>query len=258
MSDDGLAVAEVSSSNHHILHMPSPRDFVRHALPSILESTIVPGLIFYAVLLASGFKGAVVAALAWSYLAAGRRAIRRERMPALLLLGIVLLTARTLISFVTGSAFLYFIQPTAGTAVVAVLFGASALLGRPIIERLAHDFCPLDPEVMARPFVRRFFLRLSVLWSIVLLTNAGFVLWLLFESSLKAFVVERAVVSYVLTGGGIVLSTLWFVRTMRGAGISVRWSLKGMPAVVPVEVAVDGLASAPNGNVGESQAVYWH
>lgn len=214
---------------HDILHMPSPRDFVKHALPSLLESTIVPGALFYVVLLTAGFRGAVLAALAWSYLAAGRRVMRRERLPALLVLGIVLLTARTAISFATGSAFLYFVQPTVGTALVALLFGASALVRRPIIERLALDFCPLDPDLMARPFVRRFFLRLSLLWSVVLLTNAGFVLWLLFVTSIKAFVVERALVSWVLTGGGIVLSTLWFVRTMRGAGISVRWNLATAP-----------------------------
>lgn len=231
----------------HTLHLPSPRQFARHALPSVLESTIVPGVLFYIVLVLAGFKGALIAALAWSYLAAGRRAVRRERLPALLVLGIVLLTARTAIAFATGSAFLYFVQPMAGTAVVAVLFAVSAVAGRPLVERLAHDFCPLDPELMARPFVRRFFLRLSVLWSIVLLTNAGFVLWLLLETSVRAFVLEKTVVSWTLTAGGIALSTLWFRRIMRGQGIAVRFSGRGrasamVPAVVPAVVPV---AAAP-------------
>jgi uncharacterized membrane protein len=225
--------------------LPSPRQFARHALPSVLESTIAPGVLFYVVLLVAGFKGALIAALAWSYLAAGRRALRRERLPALLWLGIVLLTARSAIAFATGSAFLYFVQPMVGTAVVAVLFAASAVAGRPLVERLAHDFCPLDPELMARPFVRRFFLRLSVLWSIVLLTNAGFVLWLLLETSVRAFVVEKTVVSWTLTAGGIALSTLWFRRIMRGQGIAVRFSGRraaAHPAVVP---AVVPLSTAP-------------
>jgi hypothetical protein len=221
----------------HTLHLPSPRQFARHALPSIFESTIAPGVLFYVVLVLAGFKGALIAALAWSYLAAGRRVARRERLPGLLLLGIVLLTARTVISFATGSAFLYFVQPTAGTAAVAVIFAVSAVAGRPLLERLAHDFCPLDPELLARPFVRQFFLRLSVLWSVVLLTNAGFVLWLLFETSIRAFVVERAVVSYTLTAGGIALSTLWFMRIMRGEGIAVRFSGRGRSdAMVPATV----------------------
>ncbi len=78
--------------------------------------------------------------------------------------------------------------------------------------------------MFARPFVRRFFLRLSMLWFVVLATQAGFVMWLLLASSVRTFVVERSLVSAVLTVGGIVLSTLWFVRVMRGAGLTVRFS----------------------------------
>src|SRR3984957_7407945 len=78
--------------------------------------------------------------------------------------------------------------------------------------------------MFARPFVRQFFLRLSFLWFVVLATQAGFIMWLLLESSVRTFVVERSLVSAVLTVGGIVLSTLWFVRVMRSAGLTVRFS----------------------------------
>lgn len=218
------AGADHRSEGHHILHLPSPAGFVRHALPALIESTIGPAVLFYLVLVTAGFRGALLAALAWSYVAAGRRVIRRQRMPGMLLLGVVLLTLRTVVSFVTGSAFLYFVQPSIGTFAVAVLFVVTAALRRPLIERLAHDFCPLDAELMARPHVRAFFLRISVLWALVLLTNVGLGLFLLLESSLRAFVVERTALSVVLIGAGIVVSTLWFVRTMRGVGVSVRWA----------------------------------
>ena len=56
--------------------------------------------------------------------------------------------------------------------------------------------------MFARPFVRRFFLRLSLLWFVVLATQAGFIMWLLLESSVRTFVVERSLVSAVLTVGG--------------------------------------------------------
>ncbi|MHB8682594.1 MAG: VC0807 family protein [Acidimicrobiales bacterium] len=197
---------------------------LRHALPSLIEGTIGPGALFYLVLVTAGFHGALIAALGWSYLAAARRIVRRERLPGLLLLGIVLVSLRTAVSFATGSAFVYFIQPTAGTFLVAVIFLVTAVLGRPLVERLAHDFCPLDPELTSRPFLRRFFVRVSLLWCIVLTTNAGFVLWLLLRSSLQAFVLERTVVSTVLTAGGIALSVIWFVRAMKEHGIAVRFS----------------------------------
>jgi len=197
---------------------------LRHALPSLIESTIGPGLLFYVVLVMAGFRGALIAALGWSVLAAARRVARRERLPAILVLSLGLLMARTAVAYATGSAFLYFVQPTASTFLVAALFLVSVVARRPLAERLAHDFCPLDPSVLVRPFVRRFFLRVSLLWGVVLATQAGFVLWLLFVSSLRAFVVERQVVSSVLTVGGIIISVLWFVRVMGRAGVSVRFS----------------------------------
>ncbi|HXX91724.1 MAG TPA: VC0807 family protein [Acidimicrobiales bacterium] len=207
-----------------ILHLPSPRAFVSHALPAIVESAIGPGVLFYLVLVTGGFKGALIAALVWSYLAAARRWVRRERIPASLVLSMVLLTARTVVSYATGSAFLYFVQPTATTFLVAFAFLVTAIVRRPFIERLARDFCPIDPELFKRPFLRRFFLRLSLLWALVLFVNAGTVLYFLFVSSVQGFVLERALISMAINGAGIAVSAFWFVRTMRGAGITVRWS----------------------------------
>lgn len=192
-----------------------------------------PFALFYLVLVTAGFRGALIAALAWTYLAVGRRLLRRERPAATVLLGMGMLSVRTAISFATGSAFVYFVQPTLGTALVALVFLASAALRRPLTERLARDFCPLDPEVMARPAVRRFFVRISLLWGSVMLVNAGFVMWLLVTSSVKAFVVERTAVSWGLTIAAVVLSAGWFVRTMRRNGITVRWGRRQPVGVAP-------------------------
>jgi hypothetical protein len=207
-----------------ILHLPSPRAFLSHAGPTLVESVLGPGLLFYLVLVTGGFKGALLAALAWSYLAAGRRLVRRERVPASLVLSVSLLTARTVVAYVTGSAFVYFVQPTATTFLVAVAFLVTAVVRRPFIERLARDFCPIDPELFRRPFLRRFFLRLSLLWALVLFVNAGAVLYFLLVSSVQGFVVERALISGAINVVGIAVSAWWFVRTMRRAGITVRWS----------------------------------
>ena len=67
----------------------------------------------------------------------------------------------------------------------------------------------------------------------MLLVNAGFVLWLLVASSLHAFVIERTAVTWALTGGGIAFSTLWFVRMMRKAGVTVRFGTFTTPDTVP-------------------------
>lgn len=236
--EEGRAIAFTfgpeSSSPSAVLHLPSVRHLVRHALPSLVEGSIGPAILFYVTLSFAGFRGALVVALAWSYAAAGRRLVRRERIPGLLALGLVLLTARSAVSFLTKSAILYFAQPTAGTVLVAVLFLVTAVVDRPLVERLAHDFCPLDRELMGRPHVRRFFVRISFLWCVVLLVNSAFVLWLLVASSLHAFVIERTLVTWLLMGGGIALSTVWFVRTMRRAGIAVRFGEARVPRIACV------------------------
>jgi intracellular septation protein A len=206
-----------------VLHLGSIRAHLRHAAVPVLEGVIGPFVAFYLVLVAGGFQGACIAAFAWSCLALARRIVRRERISGTLLIGTGLTGLRTVTGLVSHSAFLYFLQPTAGTYLIALAFLVSALLRRPLTERLAHDYCPIDQELAARPFVRQFFVRISLLWGIVMLANASFVLWLLFTSSLRAFVVERTAVSWVLTGAGIVVSTFWFRRAMRRQGITVRF-----------------------------------
>jgi hypothetical protein len=207
-----------------VLMMPPPRRALRHALPVVLEGILGPLLVFYLLLVLAGFRGALIAALTWSYLALGRRLLKRERVSMLLLFGTVLLTLRTVVAFVTGSAFLYFAQPTAGTVAISVALLVSAIVGRPFTQRFAHDFCPMDPAIMKRPLVRRFFIRISVLWATVLMLNAGLVFWLLVSSSLRSFVLERSVVTYGLTAIAILISISGFMAMMRRDGITVQWA----------------------------------
>jgi hypothetical protein len=204
--------------------MPHPRKALRHALPVVLEGVVGPLVVFYLLLVLTGFRGALIAAVSWSYLALGRRLLKGERVSMLLLFGTILLTLRTVIAFVTGSAFVYFAQPTVGTVAISVALLVSAVVGRPFTQRFAHDFCPMDPAIMSRPLVRRFFIRISVLWATVLMLNAGLVFWLLVSSSLRSFVIERSAVTYGLTAIAIFFSITGFIAMMRHDGITVQWA----------------------------------
>jgi hypothetical protein len=227
-------------SDHHaehgggVLRLPAPRAALRHAVPVVLEALLVPLAIFYVVLMTVGFRGALIAALCWSLLALGRRLHRRERVSMMLLLGTLLLIVRTTISFITGSAFLYFAQPAAGTIIIALVLFGSAIVKRPFTQRFAGDFCPMDPSLMKRPMVHRFFVRISVLWATVLMLNTGFVLWLLVVSSLHAFVLERSLVTWSLTAGAIYLSIRQFIVMMRSDGITVQWGTYVKPHAMVV------------------------
>ncbi len=216
-----------------LLMMPSPYKTLRHAFPVVLEAVVGPLVLFYLLLVLTGFRGALIAALAWSYLALARRLLKGERVSMLLLFGTVLITLRTVIAFVTGSAFVYFAQPTAGTVVISVALLVSAAVGRPFTQRFAHDFCPMDPAIMKRPLVRRFFIRISVLWATVLMLNAGLVFWLLISSSLRSFVLERSAVTYGLTAIAIFFSITGFMAMMRRDGITVQWAANRTPRPDP-------------------------
>jgi hypothetical protein len=190
----------------------------------VLEGVVGPLIVFYLLLVLTGFRGALIAALAWSYLALGRRLLKGERVSMLLFFGTILISLRTVVAFVTGSAFLYFAQPTAGTVAISVALLVSAVAGRPFTQRFAHDFCPMDPAIMKRPLVRRFFIRISFLWASVLMLNAGLVFWLLVSSSLRSFVLERSLVTYGLTSVAIFISITGFMTMMRRDGITVKWT----------------------------------
>jgi len=215
------------------LELPSPRAVLRHAWPIVLEALLAPVALFYLVLIAAGFRGALIAALAWSYLAIGRRIQRGQRVSTMLLLGVVLLTVRTVVSFITGSAFLYFAQPTATMIVASFVLVGSAMLGRPFTQRFAIDFCPIGVELLARPRVRRFFVRISLLWASILMLNAGIVLWLLVSSSLRTFVLERTAVTWSLTAVAIFFSITRFMAAMRRDGIIVEWGRHHQRQPVP-------------------------
>jgi drug/metabolite transporter (DMT)-like permease len=216
-----------------LLVLPQPSKALRHAVPIVLEGVLGPLALFYLLLVVSGFRGALIAALSWSYLALGRRLLKGERVSMLLLFGTILITLRTVIAFLTGSAFLYFAQPTVGTVVISLALLVSAVVGRPFTQRFAHDFCPMDPAIMKRPLVRRFFIRISVLWATVLMLNAGIVFWLLISSSLRSFVLERSAVTYGLTAIAIFISISGFMAMMRDDGITVEWANPTPPNVSP-------------------------
>jgi hypothetical protein len=208
------------------LHLPRPAALVRHALPALVESTVGPAVVFYGALALGGLRAALFFALAWSYLALARRIAHGERPSGMLVIAAVLLTGRTVLGLVTGSAFLYFLQPTLGTFLLALAFLASVRLGHPLAERLARDFFPLDPWLLARPRVRTFFLRVSLLWTAVFLANATVSLWLLFASSVPTYVLAKTLSSTLGVAAGAALSTLWFRRTLEGEGIVVRFAAR--------------------------------
>lgn len=209
--------------HHPPLEIPRLRALARHALPNLVEATVVPLLVFYAALWLVGVWGGLIGALVWSYTAIVRRLVVGHPVPGLLVLGAIGLTARTVVAALSGSVFVYFLQPTLTTVLIAGVFLASVPAGRPIAERLAGDFCPLPATFIGSPPVRRFFARITVLWAFVQLTNAALSVWLLITQPVGTYVLAKSVTSWGLTIAAVGLSTLYFKLSMRNHGIAIRW-----------------------------------
>jgi hypothetical protein len=214
-----------NSVDHHF-ELPRLRELAKRAAPQVLEATLVPLGLFYLALSFLGPKGAILTALGWNYLALLRRLVRKEGFPGLLVIATLGITARSVLALASGSSglFVYFLQPSLATALVGGAFLLSVPLGRPLAERLAHDFVPMPASFLKRPIVRQLFVRISLLWALLSLANAGGTLALLLNLPLRhahglvgsagTFLVAKTGLSWVLTGAGVLLSSWWFRREL--------------------------------------------
>lgn len=191
----------------------------RRSLPHVVEATIVPAVLFAVVVATIGAGVAMAVALGWAYVAVLRRVVTRRAVPSILVLATLGLTIRTLVGLVSGSTFAYFAQPVATTVALAAVFLGSVLIGKPVIARLAHDFCPISPEVATRPGVLRLFAGLTVLWAGVHLLTAATTLSMLVSMPVATFVAVKTVTCLAITALAVV-ATIWCaLRTARSEGL---------------------------------------
>jgi hypothetical protein len=137
------------------------------------------------------------------------------------------ISVRTVIFLMSGSSFVYFVQPIARTLLTATLFAGSVAIGKPLICRFASDFCPLSPDVQDRPGVHQLFRRLTYLWAGVNALMAALSLTLLLTVPVGVFVVTAAVSAWVVTCTGVVLTVADSVTTARREGLVTALSPTG-------------------------------
>ena len=183
----------------------------RRSLPSLIEATIIPSILFYVFFTTVGPAAAMLAALTWSYGSVIRRYITGQRIPGVLQLAVLGLTVRTIVGLMSGT-FMYFFQPIATTVALALVFLGSLWFGQPMIARMAHDFCPLDSEITSRPAVVKLFSGLTLMWAGVHLISAGTTFTLLVTLPTGTFVALKSLVSLVITISAVIFTVLWAIR----------------------------------------------
>jgi hypothetical protein len=211
-------------SRAQVIHLGALSGQLRQAARHVFEMVLIPLGLFYLLLILTNLNGGLLAALGWGLTALLRRVLTRSPIPAVLLLTTGLLVVRTIVGYTTGSVFLYFLQPTLQNFVIAFGLLATLPLRRPLIARLADDFCAFPVALTSNVRVQRFFRRrVSSLWALVFLTNGVATLWVLARATLGDFLMVTTAGSFALVGMAAVVSLLWFRRELRGEGIRLRF-----------------------------------
>jgi hypothetical protein len=216
----------------HVIVMPGWAAIAKRAGTTVLLVSLLPMGIFYTALTLWGLRPAVLTTVCWYYGGVLLQVVRRKPILAAGLLGAGLLSIRAVITFLTGSAMLFFLQPVAGTVATATIFAASALAGRPALDRIAHEFCPFPAELSVELRQARFFCRLSLVWSATYFINAVGTVWLLVSSSITGFIVLKSVLSPLITVLAVAVSYALFRLAVRHQNVRVRWAgpLRGCAA----------------------------
>ncbi|MDQ3765138.1 MAG: hypothetical protein M3460_27670 [Actinomycetota bacterium] len=211
------------NSVRQIVHLGALSGQLRQVVRHLFEVVLAPLGLFWLLLTLTNLTGGLLAALGWALTALVWRLLTRAPIPTVLLLTTGLLAVRTVIGFTTGSVFLYFLQPTVQNFVIAFVLLATLRLRRPLIARLADDFCAFPVAVTGNLRVQRFFRRVSLLWALVFLTNGVATLWVLARATLGHFLIVTTAGSFSLVATAAVVSLLWFRRELCGEGIRLRF-----------------------------------
>lgn len=208
---------------------PAPVVFavMRRLGPQLVEATLIPTVLCYVAVLTVGLAWGVLAAAVWTALAIGLRVANGRRVTGLLVVASAGLIVRIGLFVLSGSAFIYFLQPIARTVAMAALFAASALIRRPLVARFAGDFCSFDEGVGERPAITALFRRLTFLWAGGQVVIASVNLTLLLTVPVTVFIGTAAGAAWVIIGICLVATVTDAVRTTKRDGLHTTLSRGG-------------------------------
>lgn len=179
---------------------------VAGALPAVTVATIVPLALFYGLSAVLGLRAGIIGSLTWAWVVLIRQIVSRGRISGLLTLTAATLSIRCVTWAVHQTTFTFFAVPVAETVVVATLFVATMIVGRPLLVNLARDFVPSLGDHLAsekyRPLVR----RMSLVWGAVYLGSAATSALLLSTQNLHWFLLMHQFSGWIWTGSGLALS----------------------------------------------------
>jgi hypothetical protein len=219
-----ISVATTDGHRGSWSHDPTRRSVAvavgRRLMPYLIEATVVPTALYYAVFMLFGSSGwAIIAAASWTYMSVVRRLLMRRTISGLLMLATAGISVRIVLYLFNDSTFVYFAQPIARTVAMSLMFAVSAVAGRPLVARFANDFCAFDADVGCRPAIVSLFRRLTFLWAGAQAIIAGVNLTLLLTVPVAVFVGTAAATAWVVMSLGVIITVSDAVTTTRRDGL---------------------------------------
>jgi uncharacterized membrane protein len=199
--------------------LPDLRVIAKHVTVSLLVAVVAPAVLFAATVVLVNVATAMIVALVWVAGMITWRATTGRCVSGLLVLTGAIMAVKTGITFATGNTFIYFVQPVFVDALVAAVFLGSLWSARPLVARLAPDFCPMTSDIAARPRVRRLLRSLTLMWGVVILAKGSVTLWLLVSLSTVDFVVVKSGTILTLTATAVAATVVWSVVVGRQEGL---------------------------------------
>jgi hypothetical protein len=201
------------------IQRPPLGTILRHLTLAILVANVIPSVLFYICLQLGNIWLALTSALMWCYGALAWRMSTGRAVSGLLVLTLIGLTGKTIFAFVSGSTYLYFMQPALTEVGVALLFAGSLLTARPLVARVAGDFYPMDDDLHSRPRIQQLFWRLTLLWAVIVGVKAAVSLWLLATVSTTTYATIKSVVAPSTAVLGAAVTVLISLHAARREGL---------------------------------------
>ncbi|MDH2415697.1 hypothetical protein [Nocardioides sp. CER19] len=198
----------------HLIELGRIGKVVGNALLMLGEAVLAPTLILYVAMRTVGAVPGLVGVIAWCLLTVLVRRAVGARLPSTMLMMLGVLVLRTGLALATTSVWIYLLQPVAASLLMSIVFAGSALLGRPITQRLAQDFVHLPERLLVDPRVRRMFIEVALIWGLSRALDAALSLGSLHFGADFA-VLARGALSIGLTALSIGACTYWGWRRMR-------------------------------------------
>lgn len=207
-----MVLAPGAPAAPHVDDLPAPtwRLILGRGLPQFAAEAVVPVVAFYVAWRLAGLGAGIAVSTGVSVAVAGY-VVRRGHDVTLVAVGLVFVLLQAVVALAAHSTTVYLAQPVVFSALLAVVYVGSVVLGRPLIGVFAAAWYPFPRRFReSAPFRREFGMQ-TLVWAGYCALRAALRLLVLLHAGVGGFVVVS-----ILTGvppyAALVAWGIWHAR----------------------------------------------